>query len=201
MAVNKSKVSPRPQSERSDAMQRRLMNATLNCFAQVGYASTSISTVLKEAGVSRGALLHHYPTKRDLIAASIRFFYTERQNRFAELLLGPDHAKLCLKDRMQIFWRDINDQSAISLEIMAAMRDDRLISDILAKLNDDDYEVRAQQYESFFPEFENMEAPRELIAVLVFFLRGLSMQPVETPEYLEAVFNRFEDMLSNYLTR
>ena len=59
------------QSERSTDMRGRLLEATLECLAKYGYAGTSFSTIAQQAGVSRGALQHHYPEKNYIIAGAL----------------------------------------------------------------------------------------------------------------------------------
>jgi AcrR family transcriptional regulator len=58
-----------PHAERSASMRQRLIDAGIACLRRVGYAATTIQLVMEEAGVSRGAMLHHFPTRVDLIIA------------------------------------------------------------------------------------------------------------------------------------
>ncbi len=68
-----AKVAPArvPQEERSRAMRQRLLEATVDCLVEVGWSGTSTTLVSQRAGVSRGAQLHHYPTKNDLVVAAV----------------------------------------------------------------------------------------------------------------------------------
>ena len=49
----------------------RLLDATVECLVQFGYAGTSTPVVCERAGLSRGALLHHFPTKQELVTSAI----------------------------------------------------------------------------------------------------------------------------------
>ncbi|HEY3530488.1 MAG TPA: TetR family transcriptional regulator [Nocardioides sp.] len=60
-----------PQEERSRAMRTRLMAATIECLVEVGFGGTSTTLISERAGVSRGAQLHHFPTKNDLVVAAV----------------------------------------------------------------------------------------------------------------------------------
>lgn len=53
------------------ATRRRLVDAAVDCLIEVGVAGTSTLAVQRRAGVSRGALLHHFPSHAALLAASI----------------------------------------------------------------------------------------------------------------------------------
>ena len=55
--------------ERGQATRRQLVAAATALFAARGYEATSIEAVLEEAGVSRGALYHHFEDKRALFEA------------------------------------------------------------------------------------------------------------------------------------
>lgn len=60
-----------PQEERTRVMRQRLLDATVELVAERGYAATTTVQVAERAGVSRGALLHHFPSKNDLVIAAV----------------------------------------------------------------------------------------------------------------------------------
>jgi AcrR family transcriptional regulator len=60
-----------PQEERSRAMRARLLEATVELLTEKGFAGTTTTLVSERAGVSRGAQLHHFPTKNDLVVAAV----------------------------------------------------------------------------------------------------------------------------------
>lgn len=67
--------SPRPprrtQAERSEAMRARLAAAAYEAVAEGGLKALRVRSVAEGAGVSQGALLHHFPDKNALILAAI----------------------------------------------------------------------------------------------------------------------------------
>jgi AcrR family transcriptional regulator len=66
------KLRPRrTQEERSAATRERLLDATVESLAEVGYAGTSTTAVCARAGLSRGAQLHHFPTKAALVVSAV----------------------------------------------------------------------------------------------------------------------------------
>lgn len=76
-----------PQQERSRATQQRLLEATVECLVQYGWAGTTTTLIAERAKVSRGAQLHHYPTKAALVLAAV-VHLTER--RAAEIRLEAE---------------------------------------------------------------------------------------------------------------
>ncbi|HET7683102.1 MAG TPA: TetR/AcrR family transcriptional regulator [Marmoricola sp.] len=67
-----------PQEERSRAMRRRLLEACVECLVEHGWSGTSTTMVSQRAGVSRGAQLHHFPTKNDLVVAAVEHLSERR---------------------------------------------------------------------------------------------------------------------------
>lgn len=67
--------SPRPirrtQAERSETMRSRLAAAAYEAVAEGGLKALRLRAVAEGAGVSQGALLHHFPDKNALIIAAI----------------------------------------------------------------------------------------------------------------------------------
>ncbi|MFD0820837.1 TetR/AcrR family transcriptional regulator [Micromonospora zhanjiangensis] len=67
-----------PQQERSRATQARLLEATVECLVEHGWSGTTTTVVATRAGVSRGAQLHHYPTKATLVMAAVEHLADRR---------------------------------------------------------------------------------------------------------------------------
>src|ERR1700735_4207259 len=68
-AAKKPRVPRGPNAERRAATRAKIMDATVRCLAEFGYAATSTPLVARMAKVSRGSLLHQFPTKIDLMLA------------------------------------------------------------------------------------------------------------------------------------
>jgi AcrR family transcriptional regulator len=68
----------RSQAERSASTRQALLDATIACLCEDGYASTTTSRVAERAGVSRGAHLHHFQTRQALLAAAMEHLAERR---------------------------------------------------------------------------------------------------------------------------
>lgn len=68
----------RTQEERSAETRARLLDATIASLVEVGYASTTTTAVCERAGVSRGAQVHHFPRKQDLVVAAVAHLAARR---------------------------------------------------------------------------------------------------------------------------
>lgn len=83
----------RTQAERTAETTERILQATVMCLADVGHARTSTTEICRRAGVSRGALLHHYRTKDELLAAAVTHVFERSVAEFrTRLTTLPDEA-------------------------------------------------------------------------------------------------------------
>ncbi len=72
----------RTQQQRRDATIGALLDATVTCLAERGYAATSTAAVCAEAGVSQGALFRHFPTRQALLVATAEHVATRNVEAF-----------------------------------------------------------------------------------------------------------------------
>src|SRR5690242_20163945 len=79
--------APRTQQQRRDETRRALLDATVESLIEVGFARTTTLEVQRRADVSRGALLHHFPSKAELLVAAVDHLAVMRA-RELKLLAG-----------------------------------------------------------------------------------------------------------------
>lgn len=78
-----------PQQDRSRVTRQRLLEAAVECLAELGWTGSTVAVVAERAGVTRGALQHHFPTREDLFTAAIEHVAAERL-----AFVRAQHAKL-----------------------------------------------------------------------------------------------------------
>ncbi len=125
--------SPRRSQEVRSALTRaRILDAALLCLAERGYAGTTTTAIAERAGVSRGAQLHHFPTRQELLAAAVQHLYAALPETFLTgfAALPPDadriHAALAL------LWEIYLDPTLIAVsELQMAARTDRALREAL----------------------------------------------------------------------
>lgn len=100
-------MSREPQQERSRVTHQRLLAATVECLADSGWGATTVAVVAARAGVSRGAMQHHFRTREDLITAALEFIFEQRmaevRERAAQLPQGDDHVEAVVVDLVDYF--------------------------------------------------------------------------------------------------
>jgi AcrR family transcriptional regulator len=111
-------VQRRSQAERSNATRQALIDATIECLVQDGYANTTTSRVAERAGVSRGAHLHHFQTRSALVAAAAEEL---TQRRWESLVAAADRlpdGRERLTQGLDLLWATYSDslyQAALDL--------------------------------------------------------------------------------------
>ena len=158
-----AKPPRRTQAERSETMRRRLIEATLICLARDGYVGTTFSQIITEAGVSRGAPLHHFPTKAALIEAAaeqlMRNLYARLGESIADLVGSTDR----LGDMIMASWKQLSasQDSVALLELTLASRRDPELAEIMKRIGRagfDALDIAAQHYfEPLAPDVNPIE--------------------------------------------
>lgn len=139
MTRNVDRQSPQPsthkrrsQAERSAESRGRLIAAAIKCLHERGYARTSTIAVAEAAGLSRGAVLHHFGAKFDLIRAVVDEAFEEDdaiyRARFAEID-DPRERLLAVPD---IAWEILHRPSFLAwMEIRLASRGEPALREML----------------------------------------------------------------------
>jgi AcrR family transcriptional regulator len=68
----------RSREQRTSDSRTRILDAAVACLVESGYAGTTTLTIQARAGVSRGRLLHHFPSKETLLVAAAQYLATTR---------------------------------------------------------------------------------------------------------------------------
>src|SRR5690349_23253842 len=114
-----------PQEERTRAMRQRLLEATLQCLVEKGWSGTSTTLVSQRAGVSRGAQLHHFPTKADLVIAAVEHIATIRRDELAEAAAALPRGERRTREVLELLGEHFTaDVFAAALELWVAARTD-----------------------------------------------------------------------------
>jgi AcrR family transcriptional regulator len=73
-----SPIRRRTQEQRSAETRSRLLDATIECLVRHGYNGTTTPRVAEMAGVTRGAQVHHFGSKNDLVIAALQHLAAKR---------------------------------------------------------------------------------------------------------------------------
>lgn len=104
MTTATAQPTRRTQAQRSAETQGLLLDAALDCLVELGYGDTTTTVVAKRAGVSRGAQLHHFPTRASLVAAAIAHLFAELTAEYQRAFTAVGDAKDRLPAALDLLW-------------------------------------------------------------------------------------------------
>lgn len=128
----------RTQSERSAATRERLLDATIECLIDLGYASTSTTEIVQRAGVSRGAQVHHFPTKADLVRGAIAHLARRQGAQFRKEYERLERSGDRVSAAIDLLWSAYAGPLFVAtVELIVAARTDSSLQPALDSLQDD----------------------------------------------------------------
>lgn len=125
----------RTQEERRAHTRAALLEATLGCLVEHGYAATTTTRVAERAGVSRGAQVHHFHTKAELVGGAIEHV---ARRRAAELLRDVRALDApSVEDALDLLWRSHSGSLFhAAIELWVAARTDPEVRAALVHVED-----------------------------------------------------------------
>lgn len=173
-------VASRTHGERSADMQRRLMDATLASLSERGYRGTTTLEVQKRAGVSRGALLHHYKSRSDLILAAVDHLARERMVEVLKLASAhpPDEHRMTWA--VKVLWATFDGPLfTASLELwLAARTDDELLAALIPQERIMGRAIRDIAADLFGAELDASPGFTETLEIVLDAMRGAAARSV-----------------------
>lgn len=168
----------RTQEERSASTRALLLDATLQCLIDVGYAATTTSMIADRAGVSRGAQLHHFPTKAELVIVAVdHLSHRLGEELAADLERVPPGAERLLAFIDWIWGHYSAPLFSAWLELSVASRHDPDLRAALRRISRWQREEIERQSATLFPEGTVDDARfQRVISMTDHLLKGMAMQ-------------------------
>jgi AcrR family transcriptional regulator len=157
-------------------MRQRLLDATVECLVERGWSGTSTTLVSQRAGVSRGAQLHHFPTKNDLVLAAVEHLSEVRglDLRRAETALpsGPGRTRAVLEMLAVHFTGPV---FAAALELWVAARTDPVLRQAVTGFEQRIGRATHRSTVELLGVDESQPGARELVQATLDLVRGLGL--------------------------
>jgi AcrR family transcriptional regulator len=193
-----------PQEERTRAMRRRLLEATLRCLVERGWSGTSTTLVSERAGVSRGAQLHHFPTKADLVVAAVEHIATLRRDELAEAAAGLPRGKHRTREVLELLGEHFTaDVFAAALELWVAARTDPALLAAVEPLERQTGRETHRLTVEMLDVDETKPGARELVQATLDLIRGLGLANTISDDSgrRKQILDRWADLLDDELPR
>jgi len=112
------------------------MEATIQCLHELGYHQTSTVMVTKRARVSRGAMLHHFPSKAELMMAAAEYIRVQRRHAHQKYLDRFKTDRERFLHLIDILWEEFQTPTGVArIELMLGARNDPELGDRFFNLN------------------------------------------------------------------
>ena len=113
------------QAGRSAATRAKLIHATIATLNALGYTATTTIEVVRRARVSRGAMLHHFSTRADLLLATAEHILREQEIERRDVLRTVERGKPRFFSITDAMWNTMQQPEGVALtEIMLGARSD-----------------------------------------------------------------------------
>ena len=119
-----------PKSRRTRA---RILDEAVHVIATRGYAATTNAAVAEAAGITRGAMLYHFPTREDLLEAAIGHIQAQRAALFRQATDSLPSGGDVTEHAIESYWELLHTEPFMAFaELEAAARTDATIASLLA---------------------------------------------------------------------
>lgn len=180
--VKEEPISTKPQrktqAERSAATRKVLLDAAIKCLFEHGYGTTTTILVAEIAGVSRGAMLHQFPSKADLMTFVVEAVFEDEVKQYAKLLKNAKDPRERLLAYPLATWKLQSRPAGVAvLEILQGSRSDPVLA---KKLKPVQAKIEKSAISSLEREFPSgVSIP--LLQLVVGVARGLAISQVIAP--------------------
>ncbi len=187
---------------KSEVSVDQILRAAMRVLSRQGYARSSLMDIAREAGMSKGALHYHFPTKDALIGAVLARACDAVRRRTVEAWeRGAGDPLQALRASLRELWEaraHMSDEGRVVADLLAQSLHDEKLRPKLA----DYYRLAARQVEEHLEQQAAAHGlapriPADVIArILIGLLDGLAMQRIVDEEALapEAIFEAVELM-------
>lgn len=165
------------QAQKSASTRTQILEAAITCFTKLGYSRATTTRIAETAGLSRGAMLHHFPSKQDIVEAAVHYLHDKRLRAFKKAVqrIPPDIDRINMA--VEAYWKQVtHPMFAAFHELTVAARTDPELDAILRPAQqafDHEFYETARE---LFPEWQSDPEAFELALDLTqYLLEGIAV--------------------------
>ena len=179
--VGNSRVGEGWQAEKSALPRQAILEAAVRCFVEYGYAQTTTAMIAEEASVSRGAMMHHFPSRSAAMNAVVGYLHVRRINEYRALMTGiesPDEnlTRKTIRTSVESAWKYVNLPSFVAYqELLAAARTDKELADAVGQVEQDFEREFLKTVRSVFPHWKQVKSLQAAHDLVQFVMQGMGV--------------------------
>jgi AcrR family transcriptional regulator len=167
----------KPRWARSQATRAEILEATIDCFVEIGYVRTTTTEIAKKAGFTRGAVQYYFPTTQHVLEASVKYLTEKWLDQYMTAARSAPPGADYIDYAVETLWRFVNDKQFIAWqELTAASRTDPELRKIIRPAAARFEKLRRDMSRDNFPDFHqaSVEKFQRNRDTLRFVLEGMS---------------------------
>ncbi|WP_395337485.1 TetR/AcrR family transcriptional regulator [Novosphingobium sp. BL-8H] len=165
--------SRRTQEERTAQTRLALIEAAIATIHDLGYTGAVTAIISERAGVSRGAMLHHFGTRAALMAEVVRHVFEREMAEYEETRIATGLGDR-LDDWPRVLWAVLNRPTGLAvLEILQATRSDAELAALVVPMQEEVEQSALVVMRGAFGGDEILA--RSVMRLMVWSVRGLSI--------------------------
>lgn len=191
------------QAEKSAITRRTILDAAVDCLVDEGYTRTTTALIASRAGVSRGAMMHHFPSRLAVLNAVVHHLHQRRLTEYRALMKNIDVAeetltRSAIKKSVEAAWKYVNLPSFVAYqELLAASRTDPELSEILQHVEKDFEKHFLRTVKVVFPHWEKLNVLEQAHDLVQFLMQGMALSHMASRRQQRA--NRIIDLVTDQL--
>lgn len=193
----------RTQAERTEATRTQILKAAANLIRRRGYARFRTADVAAEAGMSRGAQLHHFPTKDSLVVATLEYVFEQAQvmsRRRASAVNRPrDLIEAVIEDAREFFF---SEHFMVAIDIvLSTSTDDAVRKQILEISRKARRPVETAWAEALAANGVPALLAADIVALTLSLVRGMALRTLwdNDPKWFDELFSVWRRMIKIFL--
>jgi len=196
-------VRRRTQAERSEETRERILKAASNLIRKRGYARFRTAEVSAEAGLSRGAQLHHFPTKDALVVATLEFVFKQAQElsrkRASAVNRPRDLIEAVIADAREFFF---SEHFMVAIDIVLSTSTDHAVRKRILEISRKARRpVETAWTEALLASGVPAALSADIVALTLSLVRGMALRTLwdNDPKWFDELFRLWKRMIKVFL--
>jgi len=121
------------QAEKGAILRAQVLDAAIDCLAEMPYSEISMGVIAERAGVSRGGMQYHFPTRLDVLGATVEHLHHKRLEIFRKDLTSINPDTDAVDHIVESHWRHLNEREFRAYqELILVARSEPQLAKLLA---------------------------------------------------------------------
>lgn len=187
------------QAQKSASTRLQIVESALSCVVDLGYSCTTTTVIAEKAGLSRGAMLHHFPSKIDIVRAAVEHLHAKRLKAFRKAIDRLPRDDTRVHRALEAYFEHVKHPMYVAfLELWIASRTDPELQSILKPAQEAFEREWYKTAVDLFPEWEGAGANFDIALDLVHYVMdglAVSLLTHDIGEHERRMVRYLEDRL------